>query len=98
MIFELVFTSEAISNLKDIKREASKEKVWKAVIKSLKLLSEDPRHPGLHTHMYKTIKGPDGEKVFECYAQNKTPSAYRIFFFYGRDKNQITVIAITPHP
>jgi hypothetical protein len=48
----------------------------------------------IHRPPYKS----DGEKVFECYAQNKTPSAYRIFFFYGRDKNQITVIAITPHP
>jgi len=88
MSFELAFTSEAISNLKDIKRERSKDNVWKAVTKALRLLSEDPRHPGLHTHMYKTISGPDDEKVFECYAQNNTPSAYRIFFYYGPIKTK----------
>ena len=98
MNFELSFTSETINNLKDIKRERGTENVWKSVIKALKLLSADPRHQGLHTHMYKTIKGPDNEKVFECYAQNMTPNAYRIFFYYGPDKNQITIIAIIPHP
>lgn len=37
-------------------------------------------------------------KVFEAYAQNRTPGAYRIFWCYGPQKTQITVLAITPHP
>ncbi|MGE3062970.1 MAG: hypothetical protein AB7T10_04985 [bacterium] len=73
MNFELVFTSEAINNLKKIKREGSKEKAWKAVRKALKHLSDDPKHSGLHTHLYKSIIGPGNEKEFECYTQNKTP-------------------------
>jgi len=40
----------------------------------------------------------EGEKVFEAYVQNKTPGAYRLFWCYGPDKGQITLIAITPHP
>lgn len=36
--------------------------------------------------------------VFESYAQNKTPEAYRIFWFYGPGKSVITIPAITPHP
>ena len=39
-----------------------------------------------------------GEKVFESYAQNNTPGAYRIFWHYGPKKNQITVVAIVSHP
>ena len=28
-------------------------------------------------------KGRNGEKAFEAYAQQRTPSAYRVFWFYG---------------
>ena len=38
------------------------------------------------------------DKVFEAYAQNRTPGAYRVFWCYGPEAGQITVIAITPHP
>lgn len=40
----------------------------------------------------------DGEEVFEAYAENKTPGAYRVFWYYGPDRNQITLVAVTPHP
>lgn len=56
------------------------------------------KHPLLNTHKYDEIKGPSGEAVFESYAQNNTPGAYRIFWCYGLGKKEITVIAITPHP
>ncbi|MDM8550054.1 hypothetical protein QUF72_08260 [Desulfobacterales bacterium HSG2] len=44
------------------------------------------------------MKGAKGEKIFEAYAEQATPAAYRIFWHYGPSQNQITVIAITPHP
>jgi hypothetical protein len=44
------------------------------------------------------LKGPQGEKVFEAYAEQSTPAAYRVFWYYGPEENRITVIAITPHP
>lgn len=56
------------------------------------------KHPSLHTHEYIDLKGGYGEKVFESYAQNRTPGAYRIFWHYGPKKNQITIVAIIPHP
>lgn len=34
----------------------------------------------------------------EAYAENKTPAAYRIFWHYGPGQDEITVIAIIPHP
>lgn len=70
----------------------------KKVLKTLALLQNDPRHSSLHTHEYTTLKGPNQEKVFEAYIENKTPSAYRLFFYYGPRKGEIIVIAITPHP
>jgi hypothetical protein len=61
-------------------------------------LEINPRHQGLNTHEYDSLKGANGEKVFEAYAENKTPAAYRIFWHYGPGPDAITVIAITSHP
>lgn len=76
------------------------EGLFKQVHKTLELLSHNPRHPGLQTHEYDSIPNPfnSKDKVFEAYAQNKTPGAYRVFWCYGPAKKQLTIIAITPHP
>jgi len=81
-----------------LEKNPAQKKVLKAVAKALHFLSQNPRHPGLHTHKYSAIKGPRGEEVFEAYAQNNTAGAYRIFWCYGPDKDDITIVAITPHP
>ncbi|MDP3041920.1 MAG: hypothetical protein Q8N62_04215 [Candidatus Omnitrophota bacterium] len=98
MSYFLSFTLEAKENLRELKNSAHLEKRFKVVSKALKNLVEDPRHPSLHTHPYFSIFGPDGEKVFEAYAENDTPAAYRIFFYYGHTRREIVVVAITPHP
>ncbi len=56
------------------------------------------RHPSLNAHEFKSLKGPRGEKVFEVYAQQNTSGAYRIFWYYGPAKGEVSIIAITPHP
>jgi len=38
------------------------------------------------------------KKVFEAYAEQGTPAAYRIFWYYGPKETHLTVVAITPHP
>lgn len=60
-------------------------------------LANDPRHPGLNTHKYDSLSGPTAEPVFEAYAENKTPGAYRVFWYYGPG-NEITLVSVTPHP
>jgi len=47
---------------------------------------------------FTSLKGPNGEKLFEAYVQQRMPAAYRIFWYYGPGRNQITIVAITPHP
>ena len=76
------------------------EGLFKQVHKTLQLLRGNPRHPGLQTHEYHSLEHPyDPQgKVFEAYAQQKTPGAYRVFWCYGPGKGELTVIAITPHP
>jgi len=98
MKFNLNFTPTAKQSLKDLKESPSFEKRFKAVKKSLGFLHENPRHKSLQTHQYYSIKGPKGEKIFEAYAEQNTPAAYRIFFYYGPSKGELTIFAITPHP
>jgi hypothetical protein len=84
---------------KDKSAKASKaEGLFEQVEKCVRLLLENPRHPGLQTHEYRSIEHPYDarQKVFEAYVQNRTPGAYRLFWCYGPDKNEITLIAITP--
>jgi hypothetical protein len=76
------------------------EGLFKQVHKCVSLLAENPRHPDLHTHEYQSLAHPFSaqEKVFEAYVHNRTPGAYRVFWCYGPEAGQITVIAITLHP
>lgn len=97
-MYQLQLTREAKANLEELKTGRALEKRYKAVVKALRLLAENPRHPGLQTHKYVSLHGPNGEPVFEAYAEQNTPAAYRIFWFYGPGKASITIVAITPHP
>ena len=94
----LLFTAEADRNLTALVQDKGLAKRLKAVRKALGYLETNPRHKALNTHPFTSLQGAQGEKVFEAYAENKTPAAYRIFWHYGPNKEEITVIAITPHP
>ena len=76
------------------------EGLFKQVEKCVRLLLDNPRHPGLNTHEYDSIDNPydPKKKVFEAYVQNRTPGAYRLFWCYGPGPKELTLIAITPHP
>ncbi len=97
-MFEIFQTDEAKAQLNLLKKDKGLKKRYKAVVKTIKFLSQNPRHPGLQTHEYIPLSGLYGKKVFEAYAESSTPAAYRIFWCYGAGKNQITIISITPHP
>jgi hypothetical protein len=97
-LFELQWTAEAGKTFNQLKSNASDKQRYKAVKKTLKFLAMNPRHNSLQTHEYMSLKSPDGEKVFEAYAEQKTPAAYRVFWYYGPSQGMITILAITPHP
>ena len=98
MSFRLEFTDEAAIKLSGLEKDKALSKRLKSVRKALGYLESNPRHPALNTHKFSSLHGPNGEEVFEAYAENKTPAAYRIFWFYGPGKSVITITAITPHP
>lgn len=97
-MFEIILTTRARKQWEDMKVDRGLEKRFRAVRKTLCFMSENPRHLSLRTHEFTSLKGPQGEKVFEAYAEQSTPAAYRVFWYYGPQENLITVIAITLHP
>jgi hypothetical protein len=97
-LFEIFLTDEAKNQLERLKKDKGLEKRYNAVRKTIGFLSENPRHKSLKTHEFTSLTGPKGEKIFEAYAEQSTPAAYRIFWYYGPGRNQMTILAITPHP
>lgn len=96
--FNVILSPRAKFEMEKISKNLSKKAIAKTVVKTLRFMKENLKHPSLRTHKFDNMKGSNGEEVFESYAQNHTPGAYRIFWFYGPDKSMITILAITPHP
>jgi hypothetical protein len=97
-MFELKFTAIADRQMEELEQSLHLKKRLNAVRKTLAYLETNPRHPGLNTHEYTSLTRKLGQKVFEAYAENKMPGAFRIFWCYGPEANMITILAITPHP
>lgn len=96
MKFQIQYSTEAKDTIAYL--QSHDQKKYRKVIKTLALMESNLRHPSLNTHKYLDLYGPNGEEVFEAYVENKTPAAYRIFWYYGLDNCQITILAITHHP
>jgi hypothetical protein len=102
---KIKFTPTADERYTTLEKASSRTAIFEQVRKALGYLEIDPHHPSLHTHEFTSLTGANGEKLFEAYAQNRTPGAYRIFWHYGSDEVKgkkripvITIVAITPHP
>jgi hypothetical protein len=96
--FALRFTTEAMGVLRDMETDPAYAARLAKVRKCLALLEQNPRHPGLNTHRYRSLHGPNGEDVWEIYVENRTPSAWRIWYWYGPGRGTITILTIGPHP
>lgn len=77
------------------KNEAVLYKKWG---KALKLLSQNPRYPGLQTHEIEPLSKRYGIKVWQSYLENKTSGAMRMYWVYGPNQSDITIIGLEPHP
>jgi len=80
------------------KLDKDEEKLFKKLVKALAFLGHNPRHPGLASHEIDGLTHKYGLKIFQSYLENKTPAAGRLFWAYGPDKRDITILAIEPHP
>lgn len=96
--FRLKLTPNALAQREMLERTDPAR--FKKLNRALQHLKDNPRHPGLHAHKWDTLKGkaPDGGDMWTAYLENKTPSAWRIFYFFDtRDPGLIYVTSIEPH-
>lgn len=98
MRFRLRFTPEANEKLDLLENDQSQKAAQNAVRRCLGLMETNLRHSSLQTHKYHSLQGPNGEHVFQSYAQQNTPGAYRVFWCYGPEPGAITVVSIVRHP
>src|SRR5438132_1250758 len=98
MNFALTFTLEAANNLDHLKKEPALSIPCKAVQKALGYMETNLKHPGLQTHKHQELSRRWKKDIFEAFAQNQHPGAYRIFWHYGPKNRELTVLAIVPHP
>jgi len=76
----------------------SEKKFTKKLTKCICNIKQNPFHPGLNSHEISVLTKRYGVKVFVSYLENKTPAAGRIFWIYGPETKQITIVAIEKHP
>lgn len=96
--FKLLFSSTAAEALQSLEKQKQHAVRLKKVRKALGQLQLDPRYPALNSHKYSSLKGSNGEEVWDSYVENNVPSAWRIYWHYGPSTGVITVVSITPHP
>ena len=78
--------------------DKEEQKLFKKLVKALGHLAENPKHLSLASHEIEDLSRKHGIRIFQSYLENHTPGAGRLFWTYGPDKADITVLAIEPHP
>ena len=92
------FWKDLCKKVKTGKANKNDKTLHKKLGKTMKMLSQNPRHPGLESHEISSLSKRYGVKVWESYLENNTPAAGRVFWVYGPDRGDITIIGLEPHP
>jgi hypothetical protein len=77
------------------KNDAELYKKWGSAVKKLAM---NPHYPGLNSHEIEPLSRRYGMKVWESYLENNTSGARRMFWVYGPNQMEITIIGLDPHP
>lgn len=97
MSYRVRFSHEAAEIIRTVAIDGG-EPLSRKIAKTVRLLQENPRHPGLRSHQYESFTGTKGERIWESYIENRTPGAWRIWWFYGPSQGDITVVTLGKHP
>jgi hypothetical protein len=89
----IMIQKEADGTLSDKESE-----LLKKVKKAIKHLKTDPFYPGLGSHEIDELSMSYKEKIFQSYLENATPAAGRLYWAYGPDRGDITILGLAPHP
>jgi hypothetical protein len=91
------FWDDLLTNKKNNNLNEDEKELFKRLLKAIKFLSIDPKHPSLRTHEIDELSKKYKIKIWQSYIdQGKT--ARRIFWTYGPNRKEITILGIEPHP
>ncbi|SFU57606.1 hypothetical protein [Butyrivibrio sp. M55] len=74
------------------------EELYKKWGNALKKLSIDPMYPSLKSHEITELSRRYGIKVWQSYLENRKSGARRMYWVYGPEQQDITIIGLEPHP
>ncbi|NBB81375.1 MAG: hypothetical protein GVY36_18365 [Verrucomicrobia bacterium] len=104
-MFTIYFDGEAetlINGLgeKAIAGELNREEkdLYRKIRKALQHLEANPRHPGLNSHEIDVLTEKYGVRIWESYLENRKAGARRMFWIYGPETKEITIVGIENHP
>lgn len=97
--YRLRFTKHAAQQKAAV--DGSDTKRAKKLTKILGQIQTKPTtYPGLNSHKVPMLKGagPNGEAMWESYVENKTPGAWRVFWYFDSAiRGDIVVTSIEAH-
>ena len=96
--FKLQITDELREHLKSISQNPAMAGLEFQLKAAITKIAHDSRYKGLNSHKYESLNDRYGQEIWESYVQNNTPGAWRLFWFYGPEKDEITLVLATPHP
>lgn len=72
--------------------------LYRKIRKALQYLEINPRHPGLKSHEIDVLTEEYGVRIWESYLENKRSGELRMFWIYGPETKEITIVGIKNHP
>jgi hypothetical protein len=96
--FRLQLTPECKAQLSAVSANPQREGLEFQIKAAITKLLHDPKYKGLNTHRFQALSEKYQCDVWESYVQNNTPGAWRLFWRYGPDEKDITLLLVTPHP
>jgi hypothetical protein len=104
-MFTIYFDGEAEALINELGEKAvagelnrDEKDLYRKIRKALRHLETNPRHPGLKSHEIEVLTEKYGVRIWESYLENKKASARRMFWIYGPETKEITIVGIENHP
>ena len=104
-MFTIYYDGEAEALIKELAWKAfsgelnrDEKDLYRKIRKALQYLETNPRHPGLNSHEIEVLTEKYGERIWESYLENKKAGARRMFWIYGPETKEITIVGIEKHP
>jgi hypothetical protein len=104
-MFTIYFDGEAEALINELGEKAvagelnrDEKDLYRKIRKALQHLETNPRHPGLKSHEIDVLTEKYGVRIWESYLENRKAGARRMFWIYGPETKEITIVGIENPP